>query len=468
MAERSRSKLPLLAIAFAIALLATAWAAAGAVPAPADICENCFPEGGGDEGGDRPPVPPEKPTKGPKLLVVNVGWDTGNPATSAPIVQTTIDTTVEHLRNVVNPWFKAMAPGFREWTVIRGGSYTIPPPKIIFNGGCTILAATWQTFFRDVRESGDAAVRAAGLDPDGYDSTIYVWSNKVCSFEGILNRETGRIGLPNLKAARHELGHRLGLEHNNLLDCHDAGLHPLPPLTGTCFPAEYGDPYDTMGNEANGLFNAIYQDSLGYLLNQVVRVNGGDFSQSWTLKPLSEIGKSPRALRLVDGQTTLWLEYRRPTGLDDPKVTGAEGVTYGLVIHREVDLGAGKRPGAQLLDISPATSAKDPVLRVGQTWANPLGEMQIRLDAQDPSGATVTISSRRVSVPELRGLTVAQAEARLAASGLRSTGWGGVVDPTCAFIGLVAAQNPLPGSRTLPENPVTVSVGERDPNNHCQ
>jgi PASTA domain len=461
---REGSRIRWLLVAIAVAVFVSAWAGAMVEKAPAGICTKNCPEG--EEGGDRnPPVQPKVPT----LLVVNVGWDSGNPATSAPLSPSRLENTIEHLRNVVNPWFKAMAPGFREWTVIGGGAYMIPPPKILFNGGCTILPATWNGFFKDVRESGDAAVTAAGYDPDSYYSTIYVWGPKVCTFEGIHNESTGRIGLPTIKAARHELGHRLGLDHNNLLDCHDeTGLKPLPPLTGNCFPAEYGDPYDTMGNSADGLFNVIFQDSLGYLTNQVVRINGGDFTQSVTLKPLSEIGKSPRAVRLVDGSTTLWLEYRQPTGLDDPAVTGAKDVTYGLVIHRELDRGAGKRPGAQLLDISPETPAKDPVLRLGQTWANPLGEMTIRLDGESPTGATVTISSRRVTMPDLRGLTVAQAEARLAGAGLKLTGLGGVVDPTCAFVGLVAAQSPFPGLRILPENPVSVSIGERDPNNQCQ
>ena len=453
--------------AIVAALLICAAAAVAPEPSGAEIClPECLPPGE-EEGGDVDPKP-GRPPAGPKLLVVNLGWDTGSPGTSAPLAQSTLDGAVAHFREIVNPWFRAIAPGvFREWTIFRGGSYTIAPPSILFHGGCTIFGSTVDSFWRDVREAGDAAARAGGLDLSAYDAVVYVWSPRVCTFKGIKDKGSNRIGLPVIESARHELGHHLGLSHARLLECKDASGALAPPLTGTCFPQEYGDPFDTMGNTSHGLYNAIFQNALGWLKGQVVNVSAGDFTQSFTLKPLSEIGQGPRALRLVDGPTTLWLEYRQPTGLEAPQSSDQQGLTYGLLIRREVDFGSGV-PGAQLLDLSPGTPAEDSVLRVGQTWANPLGEMKITLDGASPSGATVTLSSKRVTVPELRGLSTAKAEAALTAAGLVGVGWGPIVDPTCAFIGLVAATSPTAGSRVLPGTAVTVAVGAKDPTRPCQ
>jgi hypothetical protein len=434
--------------------------------------EKCLPEclPPPDEEEGPPPDPgPERPTTGPKLLVVNLGWETGSAATSAPLAETTLNNAVAHLRDVVNPWFSTLAPGIvREWTVFRGGSYPIAPPKILSTGGCTIVGSTVDSFWRDVRESGDAVARAHGYDLGSYDAVIYVWSPRVCTFSGIQDNASNRIGLPAIASARHELGHHFGLPHARLLECKDASGAAAAPLTGTCFPQEYGDPFDTMGNTSHGAYNAIFQNTLGWLKNQVVNVNAGDFTQSWTLKPLSEIGQGPRALRLVDGTATLWLEYRQPTGLEAPQSSDQQGLTYGVIVHREVGRGTGQVPGAELLDVSPSTPASDSVLPVGQPWANPLGEMRIRVDSATAAGATVTLSTRRLTVPNVRGLSPASAEATLAAAGLRSTGWGPVVDPTCTLIGLVAAQTPAAGTRSLPETAVSVAVGEKDPTRPCR
>jgi hypothetical protein len=465
LAERSGLGRWRLLAAILTALLVCGVAAATPEPSGAEIClPECLPPD--EEGGDIDPNPAPPPV--PKLLVVNLGWSTGSPATSAPLAQSTLDGAVAHLREVVNPWFRAIAPGFREWTVVRGGSYTIAPPNILSQGGCTILGATVDSFWRAVRESGDAAARANGFDLRAYDAVIYVWSPRICTFKGIKDKGSNRIGLPVIESARHELGHHLGLSHSRLLECRDANEAPAPPLTGTCFPQEYGDPFDTMGSTSHGLYNAIFQNALGWLKNQVVNVSAGDLTRSVTLKPLSAIGQSPRALRLVDGPATLWLEYRQPTGLEAPQFSDQEGLTYGVLVHREIDLGSGQAPGSYLLDVSPGTPAADSVIPVGQSWANPLGEMTIRVESATATGATVTLSTRRLTVPQLRGLTPTSAEAALAAAGLRSTGWGSVIDPTCTLIGLVAAQTPSAGARILPETPVSVSVGQKDPARGCQ
>jgi hypothetical protein len=74
------------------------------------------------------------------------------------------------------------------------------------------------------------------------------------------------------------------------------------------------------------------------------------------------------------------------------------------------------------------------------------------------------LEEARVTVPEVRGLPLAEAEAVLRALGLRPTGGGEVIDSTCMYIGVVATQMPFAGNRVAPGTGVSLSVGVRDPN----
>jgi beta-lactam-binding protein with PASTA domain len=93
--------------------------------------------------------------------------------------------------------------------------------------------------------------------------------------------------------------------------------------------------------------------------------------------------------------------------------------------------------------------------------------MSITLDHADASGATVTISSQRVTVPEVRGLSASQAAEAMTATGFRVL-TAPVPDPTCAYIGVVAQTSPSAGARVFPGTQVTLGIGERDPTRECQ
>ncbi|HVD87202.1 MAG TPA: PASTA domain-containing protein [Solirubrobacterales bacterium] len=427
------------------------------------------------------------------MLVINVGWEIPESSRysgrSAPLQSSTLENALNYLRGPVNQWFKNIAPeNPRQWSVQNGSSYMISPPSVLLNElGCNnILGSGEDTLLNQVITSGSAAAKAAGYDVSRYDVVIYVWSRSVCHFDGRTTEIGGKaIGLPVLSAARHELGHRLGLYHVEGSACTDGDGQPVT-LSENCHVLPAGDPYDMMGVTTEGIFGAMSQTFLGWMPNQVVNLNGGDFTGTWTIRPLSEIGQSPRAIRLVDGPTTLWLEYRQPTGLEAPNLTGADEwetngspITYGLVIHREEAhlLGA---PTSYLLDMTPGSDRnpftnaagdygdfRDAPLAVGRTWANPLGEMKITLNSAAATGATVTISTRRLTVPDVRGHSLEQAEAILAAAGLRSAGFESAIDPTCAYLGVVAAESPGPGSRILPETPVHIPIGEKDLTREC-
>jgi hypothetical protein len=93
------------------------------------------------------------------------------------------------------------------------------------------------------------------------------------------------------------------------------------------------------------------------------------------------------------------------------------------------------------------------------------GEEEDSSREESPTGPGPPPSNESpVTVPEVRGLPLAEAEEVLRSLGLRPTDGGEVIDSTCMYIGEVATQSPFAGSRVLPGTAVNLRVGVRDPN----
>jgi hypothetical protein len=449
-----------------VLLLVVGGAVVTSEPAGAEKCNPvCLPTD--EEEAPEEPAPPPSPA--PSMLVIDVGWSTGYLDTSAPLVAGELSRYVNYLGGWFNNWLaSSMAPRpFRRWTVTPGGAHQISPPPIPadFNH-CTFNDK--QAIFKSIADSAEARARENGVNPDAYSVVVVGWSRSVCQFGG--NSNGRRIGLVYPNQAMHEFGHYLGLRnHANALSCRDASGATVP-LSGNCNEMEYADHYDAMGGISAYAYNAIHANQLGWLNGQLYDVVAGTTTQTFTLRPFTDPAHVQRALRLKDGPTTLWLEYRAPVGVDGPEVTGYPTylVEPGIVVHRETSLGG--VPQSQLLDMTPGSDRgfDDAPLRIGQTWANPLGEMKIKVDSVTLGAATVTVSSQKVTVPDVRGMSTAKAEAALLGAGLKPTGWGSIVDPTCAYIGVVAATSPAGGARVMPGTAVTVAVGTKDPAHPCQ
>jgi hypothetical protein len=420
-----------------------------------------------------PPPKTETPDPNRSILVLGVGWNTSSPDTSAIVDTGAPAIYANTINGRVNDWFRQSVPTFQNWKASAGRAYRINPPA--FANPLLPASCDPNVFFKEVADQAEAKARADGFNPDLYKLVVVEWQGYFCDTTsrggtgGMGGIQVGRrIGLAEANTApQHELGHYLGLEHATSIACTDSRGASVP-LSENCASTEYGDSYDLMGR-GTGAFNAVYANQFGWLDSQFTDVAAGDFSASFTLRPFTGAIRERRALRLRDGKATLWLEYRQQVGIDAPFYNGRNiSATPGLIVHREIVNPKNGKPISQLLDMTPTQDPANAVLPVGQTWSNPLGEMKIRVDSAGPEGVTVTISSQRVTVPDVRGMSAAKAEAALLAAGLKPTGFQGITDPTCNYIGVVAATSPGAGARLMPGTPVTVALGQKDPTRPCQ
>ena len=417
---------------------------------------------------DPPPQEPEVPDSTHSILVISVGWD-GPAATASPLVPGRLGLYLSYLRGNVNDWFRQAAPGILPgWEFVGSGEYTIPTPDL---PGPACSGDDVRDYFIDAGEKAKEAARKHGFNPDGYEKVVVQWDRAFCGFAGYWY-SAGKTMVLNLRSATpmHEFGHSLGLDHAQLEACTDGFGNPVP-FSFNCKAVEYGDSYDVMGRGHHS-FGAIEAYGLGWLNRQFTSLTSGIYSRTITLKPLAAVPHGLRAIRLTDGANTFWIEYRQPVGLDalnlDELILRD---TPGLLIHRERSRGD-KAPASQLLDMSPSLpaldSGTDAGLPVGQTWANPLGTMEIRLDSADSSGATVTISSQLVVVPDVIGSDRKSALATINAAGLHFAGSTPKTTSNCDEVGKVIGSTPSRGSTPRRGADVTVTIGEKERGTICQ
>lgn len=120
----------------------------------------------------------------------------------------------------------------------------------------------------------------------------------------------------------HELGHTLGLGHNNFLRC-ESGKND-GPWGEDCRAVEYGGAIDVMGNVDVDLPLSTYnQWMLGYL-------DKSEIKQSWVSENIelsaTDVSGGVRAIFLRDGKNSYWVEYRRANSKTNYRP--------GLVIYR--------------------------------------------------------------------------------------------------------------------------------------
>ncbi|HEV2890560.1 MAG TPA: Ig-like domain-containing protein [Frankiaceae bacterium] len=239
------------------------------------------------------------------------------------------------------------------------------------------------------------AATALGYRVDAYDRTLVYFprcnGSDTANLTGWAYEPGDSIwlnGVMDRRTSVHEHGHSFGMGHARSYACTSGGVRVT--LGGTCATAEYGDPFDAMGQSGYvGHYSAKHKEDVGWLggRKRILTTSSATF----TLPPYERSSSSPvvAVVNSPDPDRHYWLEYRQPVGFDANLPAGA---TAGLLVHLD-DQRVG--PGPYLLDLSPGDGTfASAVLGAGRSWTAPDG-VRFAVGSVSSTGATVTVSGAR-------------------------------------------------------------------------
>src|SRR5262249_30359521 len=180
------------------------------------------------------------------------------------------------------------------------------------------VTSTWVTMnlaatcsYTSIASAANSAALAlsSAYNASNYNFVVYLFPSQTCGWAGL-----AYVGFPHqafingtgyfaTQVIAHEMGHNFGLLHAGSLSCGSAAIG------GSCSVAEYGDPWDTMGNQRAMHFNAAQKSMLGWIPSSSVKTHASG-SATYTLSPLDTGGASPYAVKIPTGNAsrTYWLE----------------------------------------------------------------------------------------------------------------------------------------------------------------
>jgi hypothetical protein len=252
-----------------------------------------------------------------------------------------------------------------------------------------------------VLASARAAAIAQGHQPDSYDVVVYYAPQLLGCYVGYTATSLpgasqkmiwvngGKFTADYYGLLLHELGHTLGLGHGIATSC------TLP----TCTVIKQDDPWNVMGRApGQGGYSAPQRYDLGWLAAKTQDAPTAiTRSASYTLQPIEDVGiAGTKAIRMVNGTGTFWLEYRTRKGADQNVDSRA---TEGVLIHqqlRDPEALPATDFGSYLVDTTPGTPLGnfDAALTLGRSWTNPVGNALITVTKMTATEAQVTIGPR--------------------------------------------------------------------------
>jgi hypothetical protein len=246
--------------------------------------------------------------------------------------------------------------------------------------------------FTTIGTRAESAATAASFNPANYNYVVYVFPRiSACGWAGL-----AYIGYPHkswingtnaVQVYSHELGHNFGLLHAASVSCG-------APIVGSgCASAEYGDPFDTMGNQRAMHFNAAQKDILGWFSPNAVKVHTTGTS-TYVLTPMELAGGTTYAVNVpASTYRQYWIEYRQPIGFDSPL---SAFPNLGAIVHIAEpfeSICSGCADDTELLDMTPLTSTfTDAALLAGNTYTDASNGFSVNVVSATATALTVSVS----------------------------------------------------------------------------
>ena len=243
-----------------------------------------------------------------------------------------------------------------------------------------------------IASAANSAATKAGYNLGNYTNKYYVMPrNSSCGWAGLAYLGSPYLawsnGYNSLQVYTHELGHNFRLDHAATVNC---GTQVIG--TG-CSVAEYGDPFDTMGNKAAMHYNSMQKALLGWLPSSSVITHPGG-TATYSLSPIETGGALTYAVKIAAASNrTYWIEYRQPLGFDGGIASYPNnGVQIRVAAPFQNSSGY---DDTQLLDMTPGSSGGfgDAALLAGRSYTDSTYGITISVPTVSATLATVQVSS---------------------------------------------------------------------------
>ena len=256
------------------------------------------------------------------------------------------------------------------------------------------IAATCD--YTSIGTAADAAALAVSptYRSSNYNFVVYLFSGQSCGWLGL-----AYVGFPHkawingtgafrTQVIAHEMGHNFGLLHAGSLNC--GGV----TIGGSCGVTEYGDPWDTMGNQRAMHFNSAQKSLLNWIPASSVKTHTSG-SVNYTLDPIESPGGSVYAIKIptASASRTYWVEFRQPLGFDAP-LAGYPTNGAQIRVASPFEWSSGS-DDTEILDMTPGTPGGlgDAALVVGQSYLDSTYGINVIVTGASASALTVSVTT---------------------------------------------------------------------------